>query len=94
MAENFFQNSVNSGLNKSFGFNVIPERTMKQVKDSAVNLIKDVVKPITDIGVGKEEILDGTVAGKIQTYQNFINLVNNTTAAVDSKTYRSLDIKS
>ena len=58
MADNFL--NLNTNLNKPFGF-TLPERTIKQVKDSAVNLLKGFVKPITEIGVGKEQILDGTV---------------------------------
>ena len=94
MSENFFNNSFNSGLNRSFGFNIIPERTMKQVKESAVNLLKDVVKPLTEIGTGKEGILDGSVQKQLTTYNKIINAVNNNMSAADAYAYRSLDIKS
>lgn len=94
MAENFFNNSLNTNLNKPFGFNVFPERTMKQVKESAVNLLKDVVKPLTEIGQGQEKILDGTVAHQIGVYQKLINSVNMNMTAIDNNTFRSLDIKS
>lgn len=92
MSENIL-NNLNTGLNKPFGFNIIPERTMQQVKESALNLLKDVVKPITDIGVGKEEVLDGTLSKKIKSYQNIINSVNNNMSAIDQNSYRTLDIK-
>ena len=94
MSDNFLNNSLNTGLNKPFGFNILPERTMKQVKDSAVNLLKDVVKPIASIGEGKEKILDGTVSRQIDTYQRIINSVNHNMTAVDKNAYKSLDIKS
>ena len=92
MAENFFKN-LNSGLNNPFNFN-LPERTIRQVKDSAVNLLKDVVKPITDIGIGKEDILNGSVEKEINTYQRIINSVNMNMAAQDAYYNKSLDIKS
>ena len=69
MAENFLNNNSLNTFNKPFGMNVIPERTLQQVKESAVNLMKDIAKPITELGLGKENIFDGTVAKKIKTYQ-------------------------
>ncbi len=94
MSENFFNNSLNTGFNKGFGFNVIPQRTIQQVKESAVNLLKDVVKPITEIGSGKEAVLDGSVQKQLNTYNRIINAVNNNMSASDKYAYRSLDIKS
>ena len=95
MADNFLNNNLlNTGLNKPFGFNILPERTMKQVKESAVNLLKGVVRPITEIGEGKEKILDGSVAKQINTYQKLINSVNNNMSAADKNAYRALDFKS
>ena len=89
-------NSFNTGLNRPFGFNILPERTMKQVKESAVNLLKDVVKPLTlaDIDENKEKIIDGTLYKQIDTYQKIINSVNSNMTAVDKNAYRSLDFKS
>ena len=94
MSENFFNNSLNTNFNRSFGFNILPERTMKQVKESAKNLLKDVFKPITEIGTGKEAVLDGSIHRQLNTYNKIINAVNNNMAAVDKNLYRSLDIKS
>ncbi len=91
MAENFFNNSLNTGLNFKF---TLPERTMRQVKESAVNLLKDVVRPITNIGVGKEDILNGSAAKEINSYQKLINSVNMNMAAQDIYFNKSLDIKS
>ena len=93
MSENFFNKSINTSLNKPFGMNIIPERTMQQVKESALNLLKDVVRPITDIGVGKEEVLNGSIAAQIITYNNVANMVMSTMAAADDKNHRTLDIK-
>ena len=94
MAGNFFNNSLNTNLNKPFGFNFLPERTMKQVRESAVNLLKDVVKPLTDIGQGQEKILDGTIPHQIETYKRLINTVNMNMTSIDTNTFRSLDFKS
>lgn len=93
MAENFFNSSLNTGLNNPFGFK-LPERTMRQVKESAVKLLKDVVKPLTDIGVGKEDILNGSVAKEINLYNKLINSVSMNMAATDVNFNKSLDIKS
>ena len=93
MAENFLNNSLHTGYNNPFGF-VFPERTMRQVKESAINLLKDVARPIIDIGVGKEDILNGSVAKEINTYQKMINSVNMNMAASDVFFNKSLDIKS
>ena len=93
MSNNFL--NLNTNLNKPFGFNnIFPERTMKQVKDSALNLLKGMVKPITDIGMGKEQILDGTVERQIISYQKLINSVNTNMNSVDINAYKSLDVKS
>lgn len=94
MAENFFNSSLNNSFNKRFGFNIIPERTMRQVKDSAINMFKDAVKPITNIGKGKEAIFDGSLVKQINTYQKIINAVNMNMNALDAQIFRSLDIKS
>ena len=93
MSENFFNNSLNTGLNNRFRF-TFPERTMRQVKESALNLLKDVAKPIINIGEGKEDILNGSVAKEISTYQKMINSVNSSMAASDAYFNKSLDIKS
>ena len=93
MSENFFNNSLNTGFNNPFKF-TYPERTMRQVKESAINLLKDVAKPIINIGVGKEDILNGSVAKEINTYQKMINSVNMNMAASDAYFNKSLDIKS
>ena len=93
MAENFFNNSLNTGLNNPFRFK-FPEHTMRQVKDSAVKLLKDVVKPITEIGIGKEDILNGSVAKEINLYNKLINSVSMNMAASDATFNKSLDIKS
>ena len=90
MADNFL--NLNTNLNKPFGFK-LPERTIKQVKDSALNLLKGVVKPLTEIGMGKEQILDGTVEKQIISYQKIINSVNTNMNAVDKYAYKSLDVK-
>lgn len=94
MSENFFNNSLNTNLNKPFGRNLFPERTMKQVKDTAVNLLKDIVKPITDIGSGREAVLDGSLQKEISTYNKILNSVSNTMAAADKNAFKSLDVKS
>ena len=95
MANNFINNNgLGSMFNKPFGFNIFPERTMRQVKESAFNLLKDVVKPITSIGEGKEDILNGVVSKEINTYQNIINSIYNNMSAVDKNAYKSLDFKS
>ena len=93
MANNFFNNLLNTNLNKTFNF-TFPERTMRQVKESAINLLKDFAKPVTDIGLGKEDILNGSVLHEIDTYQRIINSVNMNLAASDKNFNNSLDIKS
>ena len=92
MSDNFFKN-LNTGFNNPFKF-TLPRRTMRQVKERAINLLKDVAKPIIDIGVGKEDILNGIVAKEINTYQKMINSVNMNMAASDVYFNKSLDIKS
>ena len=92
MSENFF-NNLNAGLNNPFKF-TFPERTMRQVKESALNLLKDVAKPIIEVGAGKEDILNGSVSKEINTYQKMINSVNMNMAAADVYFNKSLDIKS
>lgn len=93
MADNFLNNSLNTGFKNPFGF-TFPERTMRQVKESALNLLKDVAKPIINIGKGKEDVLDGSVAKEINTYKKIINSVNMNMAASDVYFNKSLDIKS
>lgn len=93
MTENFFNSNLNTHLGSSFGFN-IPKRTIKQVKDSAINLLKDIIKPITNIGLGKEAVFDGSLAKELSNYNRIINSVNSTMSAADSNTFRSLNIKS
>ena len=94
MTENFLNSSLNNSFRRNFGFNVIPERTIEQVKDSALNMLKDVVKPITDIGAGKEAVLDGSLDRQLGIYQRIINAVNMNMNAADINNFRSLDIKS
>ena len=94
MTENFLNSSLNNSFKRSFGLNVIPERTIQQVKDSALNMLKDVVKPITDIGAGKEAVLDGSLDKQIGVYQRIINAVNMNMNALDTNKFKSLDIKS
>lgn len=93
MSDNFFKNGFNSTLNKPFGFNIIPERTMQQVKESAVNLIKDVVTPASKYDESLDKIIDGTINRQINVYQNIINSVNNNMASADKNAYKSLDVK-
>ena len=93
MPENFLNNALNTGFKNPFKFS-FPKRTVKQVKDSALNLLKDVAKPIIDIGVGKENILDGSVMKEINSYQRIISSVNMNMAASDIYFNKSLDIKS
>lgn len=93
MPENFLNNALNTGLKNPFKF-TFPKRTMRQVKESALNLLRDVAKPIIDIGVGKENILNGSVAKEINSYQRIINSVNMNMAASDVYFNKSLDIKS
>ena len=92
MSGNFFNSSLNDNMNGFSRFNLFPERTMRQVKESAVNLLKNVVKPITDIGMGKEQILDGTVERQINSCSKLINSINLNMNAVDKNAYRSLDV--
>lgn len=94
MSENFFNNSLNTNLNGAFRRNLFPERTMKQVKDTAVNLLKDIVKPITDIGSGRETVLDGSLQKQLNTYNKILNSVTSTMAAADKNAFKSLDVKS
>ena len=94
MTENFLNSSLNSNFTRNFSFNFLPERTIQQVKESAVNMFKDVVKPITDIGIGKEAVLDGSLDKQINTYQKIINAVNMNMNALDTNRFRSLDVKS
>lgn len=93
MPENFLNNALNTGFKNPFKF-TFPKRTMRQVKDSAINFLKDVAEPIINIGVGKENILDGSVMKEINTYQRIISSVNMNMAASDLCFNKSLDIKS
>ena len=94
MSENFFNNSLNTNFTGSFGRKLFPERTMKQVKDTAINLLKDIVKPITDIGVGREEVLNGNLQKQLNSYNKIMDSVCNTMAAADKYAFKSLDVKS
>lgn len=94
MSENFFANSMNISRSKAFNFDFLPKRTIKQVKDTAVNFLKGFVKPITSFSDNKTAIFDGSLQKQLNTYNKIINLVSNNMAVNDQINFRSLDYKS